>query len=70
MSIKICYHWKMIGQYADGAEITVSGHNEEDCMYKLIGLQDKHGKLTWYSGYSDKDYEAGEYIGEENFIYE
>lgn len=67
---KILYPWKMVGQYADGHESIVSGNNEEDCMYKLCALQEKHGEMTWYSGYSDEDYEAGEYIGRENFIYD
>ena len=39
-------------------------------MNLLADLESKHGKLTWYSGYSDEDYEAGEYIGRENFIYD
>ena len=56
--------------YTDDEEITVSGFNEEDCMYKLIDLQEKHGALTWYSGINDEDYVDGEYIGRENFIYD
>ena len=47
----------------------ISGSGEDDCMYKLIRLQDNHGELTWYSGYEDEDYSGGEYIGRENFIY-
>ena len=43
---------------------------KKDCMNLLADLESKHGKLTWYSGYSDEDYEAGEYIGRENFIYD
>lgn len=67
--MEICFPWKMIGEYADGHEATVSGSSEDDCMYKLIRLQDKHGNLTWYSGYEDEDYSCGEYVGRENFIY-
>ena len=61
--------WKMIGRYANNMEVIVGGNNEATCMCKLIGLTDKHGELTWYSGYCDEDYECGEYIGRNNFIY-
>lgn len=37
--------WKMIGRYADNEEIEVGGFDEEDCMCKLIDLQEKHGEL-------------------------
>ena len=67
--MKICFPWKMIGEYADGYEAIISGSSEDDCMYKLVHLQDEHGNLTWYSGYEDEDYSCGEYIGKENFIY-
>lgn len=70
MAINFAYPWKMCGRYSDGFEITVSGNNETDCICKLIELEEKHGKLEWYSGYSDEDYEGGEYIGRENFIYD
>lgn len=49
-------------------DYTVGGNDEEDCMQRLIDLQEKHGDLTWYSGYVDQDYAAGEYVGRENFI--
>ena len=62
--------WKMVGRYMDDEEIEVTGYDEEDCMYKLISLQDQHGDLTWYSGVSNEDYIGGEYIGKENFIYD
>ena len=58
------------GKYTDGFSVTVGGNDEEDCMQRLIDLQEKHGDLTWYSGYEDQDYSAGEYIGRENFIYD
>lgn len=61
--------WRMCGEYEDGFSATAGGHSEEDCMQKLIELQESHGDLTWYSGYRDEDYENGEYIGRENFIY-
>lgn len=67
--MKIYFPWKMVGEYEDGYEAIVSGYNEGDCMCKLVYLQDKHGNLTWYSGYEDEDYSCGEYIGKENFIY-
>lgn len=70
MKITIIYPWKMVGRYADGEEITVGGFDEEDCMNKLFELMEKHGNLEWYSGYSDEDYVAGEYVGRENFIYD
>lgn len=62
--------WRVCGEFQDGFIATVGGDSEESCMETLDALSDKHGELTWYSGYCDKDYEAGEYIGEENFIYE
>ena len=61
--------WKMIGRYADDEEIEIGGCDEEDCMCKLIDLQEKHGELVWYSGMCDEDYVDGEYIGRENFVY-
>lgn len=67
--VKICYPWKMCGRYEDNFESTIGGYNEEDCMEKLIDLQEKHGALERYSGFCDEDYKAGEYIGKENFIY-
>lgn len=70
MSVEIIWPWKMIGRYVDDKEVTVGGFDESECMEKLIDLQEEHGELTWYSGYSDQDYEAGEYIGAENFIYD
>lgn len=68
--VKVCYPWMMYGEYEDGAEITVGGFDEEDCMCKLTNLIDKHGMLTYYTGISDEDYVDGEYIGRDNFIYE
>ena len=68
--MEFLYPWKMVGRYEDDEEIVVDGFDEEDCMCKLCDLQEKHGALTWYSGYCDEDYENGEYIGRENFIYE
>lgn len=68
--MQILYPWKMVGRYTDDEEVIVGGFDEEDCMYKLCELQDKHGAMVWYSGYSDEDYVDGEYIGRENFIYE
>lgn len=68
--IKVYTPWKMVGRYEDDEEIVVGGCDEEDCMYKLIKLTEKHGRLVWYSGVCDEDYEAGEYIGRDNFIYE
>ena len=64
------YPWKMVGEYVDGYSAEVGGENEYDCMGKLIDLQEKHGKLTWYSGVCNEDYTDGEYIGRDNFIYE
>lgn len=64
------YPWKMVGEYEDGYSAEVGGEDEYDCMGKLIDLQEKHGKLTWYGGLCDEDYMDGEYIGKDNFIYE
>ena len=64
----IIYPWVMIGEYEDEEKIHVGGFSEEDCMYKLIALQEKHGKLIWYSGLCNEDYIYGEYIGRENLI--
>ena len=66
----VLYPWKMVGRYGnEEIEIEAYGLNEEDCMYKLISLQDKYGPLVWYSGVTDEDYVDGEYIGKSNFIY-
>jgi len=69
-AVNIIYPWKMVGEYEDGEEEEVGGFDEEHCMQKLIDLQEEHGELTWYSGYSDEDYANGEYIGRENFVYD
>lgn len=68
--VNVNYPWKMIGRYANDKEVIVGGFDEEDCMNKLINLIKRNGELVWYSGYTDEDYEAGEYIGRENFIYD
>lgn len=68
--VNVNYLWKMIGRYANDKEVIVGGFDEEDCMNKLINLIKRNGELVWYSGYTDEDYEAGEYIGRENFIYD
>lgn len=68
--MNILWPWKMVGTYTDGEEITVGGSSEENCMEQLIDLEEKHGPLTWYSGVTDEDYQFGEYIGAENFIYD
>lgn len=67
--MKILWNWKMVGRYEDGTEICVGGFDEEDCMSRLFDRMDEHGKLIWYSGLCDEDYEAGEYIGRDNFIW-
>lgn len=41
--------FRMIGRYEDGHETHVSATSEEVCMAELIDLQDKHGRLVWYS---------------------
>ena len=62
--------WRICGKYEDGFYVTVGGNNEEECIQKLSDLEEKHGSLVWYSGHQDEDYESGEYIGRENFIYD
>lgn len=69
-SSQLKYPFMMLGEYADGYSTECGGDDEEDCMYRLIQLQDKHGDLTWYSGLTNEDYTDGEYIGRENYIYE
>ena len=69
MAVRFIYNWKMIGRYEDDTELIVGGSNEEDCMYKLIDRQEKHGNLVWYSGCCDEDYADGQYIGHNNFLY-
>ena len=68
--IKSCIYepWRMCGEYTDGFSVTIGGNDEEDCIQRLIDLQENHGNLTWYSGYTDLDYIAGEYIGRENLF--
>lgn len=68
--MKILWPFKMVGIYEDDYEAEVGGFDEEDCMYKLISLMDKHGQLTWYSGYCDEDYVDGFYVGRDNFQYQ
>lgn len=63
-------NWKMIGRYSDGEEIIVSGFSEEGCVEELCDLEEKHGSLEWYSGVTDEDYVAGEYVGRDNFVYD
>lgn len=69
-SSSIIWPWKMVGKYADDPDIetAVGGFDEYDCMDKLLDMQRQHGELIWYSGYSDEDYQNGEYIGRDNFI--
>lgn len=67
-STRILYPWKMVGRFEDDFEIEVGGNDEEDCMWRLAKLQDKHGDLIWYSGVSDDDYVDGEYIGSSSKI--
>lgn len=61
--------WKIFGEYADGFETVCGGGSEESAMYRLIELIDIHGDLVFYTGVTDEDYCAGEYIGRENFVY-
>ena len=58
-------NWKMYGEYSDGYDTEVFGHNEEDCLEKLVELCDEHGDLTYYTGVNDDDYIDGEYFSEE-----
>lgn len=68
--VRVLYPWKMVARHADGEEIEVGGFSEEDCMEKLCDLEEQHGEMTWYSGVTDEDYVAGEYVGRDNFIYD
>lgn len=69
MSIRFIDKWKMAGRYEDDFETEVGGFDEEDCMYKLCELIEKHGNLTWYSGVTDEEYIDGEYVGNWMFLY-
>lgn len=62
--------WKIVADYEDGERLYFHGNSEEDCMEEVSEQEDRHGKCTWYLGCSDEDYEAGEYIGRDNFIYD
>lgn len=62
--------FRMCGRFADDLEVTVGGNDENDCMEKLCDMEELHGELVWYSGYTDEDYANGEYIGRENFKYD
>ena len=64
------YPWKMYAQFEDGSEFYFTGNDEDDCMYKICKAAERHGDVTYYTGVCDEDYECGEYIGRENFIYE
>lgn len=68
--MEIFYPWKIQGRYSDGFETEISGESEEDCMEKLLDLCVRHGDLEWYSGVCNENYEQGEYIGAENYIYD
>lgn len=64
-------NWKMYAEYEDGTEWYITGNSEEDCMYEItVTLSLAHGDCTYYTGVCDEDYEAGEYIGRDNFIYD
>lgn len=67
---KLKYPWVLLGEFEDGYSTERGGNSEEDCMYKLLELEDRHGKLTWYGGLCDEDYSDGEFVGRENFIYD
>ncbi|MCD8286089.1 MAG: hypothetical protein LUD50_02550 [Clostridia bacterium] len=69
-NVKVMYRWLMYAEYADGFRTNVGGYDEDDCMADIFDLMDEHGECTFYTGVSDEDYECGEYIGRENFIYE
>lgn len=62
--------WKMVADYEDGERLYFYGDSEEDCMEEILEQEERCRRCTWYSGCSDEDYEAGEYIGRENFKYD
>lgn len=66
----ILEQFRMCGRFADDFEATVGGSDECACMEKLDEMTERHGELVWWSGYTDEDYVAGEYIGRENFKYD
>ena len=58
---QILFPFCMIGRFSDGYEREVMGNDEQDCMYKLITIQDNgnHGELTWYAPVCDENYIDG-----------
>lgn len=54
-------NFAMVARYEDDAELTFYGRDEDDCVWKMADVQDKHGNVTWYSGLCDDDYVDGEY---------
>lgn len=41
--------WKVEGTFQDGEVIEVTGIDDDDCMEQLIRLEEKHGKLVWWT---------------------
>lgn len=62
--------FKFYAEYSGGTSRYFHGSSEEDCICQIIEAQEIFGDLEYYTGVCDEDYEAGEYVGRENFIYE
>ena len=67
---KIMYPYYYYAEYTDGTSLYFKCFSEDDCICEIANEEKKHGKCTFYTGVCDEDYEAGEYVGVENFIYE
>lgn len=56
--------YKYYARYKDGFSAYFYGSNEEDCMYRIIEFENKHGECIHYTGVTDEVYDNGEYVGE------
>ena len=54
-------NFALMARYEDDEELTFYGKDEDDCIWQMAQEQDKHGKVTWYSGVNNDDYADGEY---------
>jgi hypothetical protein len=64
------YNFEMYAEYEDGYSCYIYGEDEENCMYEIGLLMDKHKTCTYYTSVNNEDRTDGEWIGRENYIYE
>lgn len=60
----------MYAEYSDGHEEFVHGRDEEDCMYTITKLCDKHGDCTYYTSVNDEYHVDGEYVDPDDLVYD